>query len=405
MKFIEAVRKHAHWVLSGIGLTLYQSFNDFFRKNEFTVLSSTLVVVAVIFISVILIELFVFLKNREIRLFVKDKLVEILHFLLGNKTFTIKGTKNFDCYTHYDNFLNILDLIKSAVCKNQGLFIDYQYTGGKYHSAVKEELYGATCINKKKLKKTIEELGDYLGDYLDDVISLNYQYMEGYFQGRSEIQPRITVKAYRDDKIVDVYRKGSEYFSKYHLDQNTGFKQVYESGSYYICNNIPREVEKGRYINPRLDNKKVLDYLKLKDITKELDEQRWIDCWVGNHLEKDDQIIRATEESCYRSTLIVPMTLINNDGVSLDFKRHFEIPSPSGSRVGRAVYGFLCFDHREKDYFDAQIDCKFGYIFADILSLYFIEILNYTTFSKTFNEAYSHLSGLGISLLEENCNA
>ena len=54
--------------------------------------------------------------------------------------------------------------------------------------------------------------------------------------------------------------------------------------------------------------------------------------------------------------------------------------------IGRAIFGYLCFDHVDVGFFKDE-DIELGYIFADILSLYFIARATYTDFSDTYKNA------------------
>lgn len=53
--------------------------------------------------------------------------------------------------------------------------------------------------------------------------------------------------------------------------------------------------------------------------------------------------------------------------------------------VGRTIFGYLCFDHVEEEFF-TEVDIDIGYIFADMLSLYFIARATYTELSHTFSK-------------------
>jgi len=80
------------------------------------------------------------------------------------------------------------------------------------------------------------------------------------------------------------------------------------------------------------------------------------------------------------------MTLYRNE-LGEEFRKHFDIPKQNSEKEkSRAIWGLLCLDHREAHYFD-DLDVSIGYIWADILSLYFISALMYTDRSRTFNEA------------------
>jgi hypothetical protein len=56
----------------------------------------------------------------------------------------------------------------------------------------------------------------------------------------------------------------------------------------------------------------------------------------------------------------------------------------------RLIFGFLCFDHRERNYFEKN-DVAIGYIFADIMSLYFFRTWTLTRLSQVYSETKKRL--------------
>jgi hypothetical protein len=104
-----------------------------------------------------------------------------------------------------------------------------------------------------------------------------------------------------------------------------------------------------------------------------------------DHYWKDYQPGRDGHRSFYKSTLIVPLTLWNNE-VSQEFTNAVNI-----SDIERSVFGFLCFDHRDLDYFDESSDVFVGKIFADVLCTYVFIRMIYTDFSKTFEKIRGYL--------------
>ncbi|MCD4754916.1 MAG: hypothetical protein K8R75_03825 [Deltaproteobacteria bacterium] len=80
------------------------------------------------------------------------------------------------------------------------------------------------------------------------------------------------------------------------------------------------------------------------------------------------------------------MTLWNND-LTDEFKKLINLEN-----VERTIFGFLCFDHVETDYFDEETDVLLGYVFADLISLYIFSRLVYVEISKTFGNVEKHLT-------------
>ncbi len=86
-------------------------------------------------------------------------------------------------------------------------------------------------------------------------------------------------------------------------------------------------------------------------------------------------------ETCYKSTLIIPITFYNNT-LQEEFLSRFGM-----NNFERTIFGYLCFDHIETEYFNDAMDVDFGYIVADILSLYLVTTLIYTKRSTTYEHA------------------
>jgi len=189
-----------------------------------------------------------------------------------------------------------------------------------------------------------------------------------------------------------------DYFTEYPVSANTGFNHVYTTSEPYLCNDIPKAVSLGKYKNPRLNDIDAREYYKEFESSGKHDDYKWALSW--NDLIYDDDTKnkipenekRPPQEACYMSTMIIPMTLLNNEGLSDEFREHFHIPRPpGGTSKSRAIWGFLCFDHVDTDYFVEKLDIPVGYIFADMLSLILINRLNYVTYSETFGKAEKYI--------------
>lgn len=303
--------------------------------------------------------------------------------------------------THEKNLI-VLKVTQKAVCFNQGAFLQYMFITAERHKKVKDAFRDYQC--KKLLKEdisyeqTIEkisrlviELKDFININFYENTHENFKIMHAYYKHRSGADPRICVKgSFRaNDKstIVSVFRDSKvEYDSDADIELNTGFETIHKTGRYFLENNIPEAATKNKYYNPRLNNSDVRNYLKTHN-------NSWCDCWEG----------KSSETSCYKSTLIVPMTLWNNK-VSEEFKKIINMDN-----VERTIFGFLCFDHVDTDYFDEGDDVAVGYIFADILSMYVFTRSIYMEISKTFstvekwlnsNEEYESLKKIEIQKLD-----
>lgn len=149
-----------------------------------------------------------------------------------------------------------------------------------------------------------------------------------------------------------------------------------------------------RYENPRLISEQVALYSPpwwsrvplVGHIVPHGRDREWDRCWRGYELPVTDT---SPPEASYKSTLIVPITLWNND---LDqafieaIRNKFGIPT-----FERFIFAFLCLDHRERDYFDEKRDSDMAYVFADIMSLYFFRKWTLTALSSVYQYIQRHL--------------
>ncbi len=158
-----------------------------------------------------------------------------------------------------------------------------------------------------------------------------------------------------------------------------------------MCQDIPKEAKSGEYFNPRLIKEAVSNYTPenrikrcMRTKNKVYIDENWINCWKRAGTE-DGQSIKPHYRTCYKSTLIIPLTLWNNK-LDKRFLQKFNIKN-----VNRTIFGYLCFDHIETDYFNPVVDVDFGYIFADILSLYLLVRFIFVNQSATYNEVMNYL--------------
>ena len=257
---------------------------------------------------------------------------------------------------------------REIVCYNQGELAQYFLIASMLHRNLKEKITSSE-YDLALIKSSKEVLVDYLNRNLKRICEYNFERLKKYFKPRHDVTPRICVKATYKNNIVELFRDSAVgYYSSYSIESNTGFKFVRDEGKYYLNNNIPKSYFGGEYINPRLNS----------DISAYSKQNEWALFWNSNN---DVDI-----SSFYKSTLIVPMTLSNNQ--LSDLYRHLT----GIDNEERTIYGFLCIDHVASDYFNEDSDIDIGYIVADLLSLYLINRLNYTKSSVTFGRAKTLLS-------------
>lgn len=287
---------------------------------------------------------------------------------------------------------NVSSFMQEVVCYNQGEYVQYQFLAGEFHKALRKSPRNAAvlCENCARLE-------NFLNRNLECVAQRNFEHIiTNYFHGRHDIDPRVCIKANSvkngDSYILPVVRnKKVNYSSEYPINDNTGFKFVKKRGKYFLCNEIPESIVNGGYENERIDfdlarayweERKRQEQITSRDKDFQWDEA-WIKCWkIPKHENGSPKEVDPI--SCYKSTLIIPMTLWNN---KLDpcFLEKINIKVKEG--ISRTIFGYLCFDHVEENYFNDDVDIRVGYMFADILSLYMIARSTYTEFSETFLKA------------------
>lgn len=275
-----------------------------------------------------------------------------------------------------------LIVTQNAVCFNQSALIQFTYLLAEKHKALKETRKESP-EKSEEIEKYAKELIYFLNSEFHKIVLRNFELLHSYFDDRSEEKPRICIKGnintHYSDMVITVFRDSeSSYISDYEISENTGFSEIAKTGKYFLCNNLPKLAASGKYSNPRIN----IDLVKknsrsLSRRTPSLDE--WKKYWKDYESIKDDR-------SFYKSTLIVPMTLWNNE-LSEEFKKKINVKD-----IGRTIFGFLCIDHVKEDYFK-EADVRVGYVFADLISHYIFQRSVYTDLSKTFKSIINEIGG------------
>jgi hypothetical protein len=257
-----------------------------------------------------------------------------------------------------ESLLSTCALLKAFICDNQGWLADFIFTLSTGHKKIKDIYITELCTFGKKydieseeykdaVDKLKEELQPLAAEYRNDSWKLlqemcfrNYEHLCDFFRhlrkdasGRKTLPPRMTIKGYQyqNNFADDIYRKDKSYGGRSIANENSAFIHILTEGFQYICNDIPSmgaEVindSAGKpgfaYINPRLRNVEVMDYeerIQGKD-----DDKLWQNCWKTNV-----EGVSPPLDSCYRSTLVIPITLLNNKRLSPKFREHFRIREP-----------------------------------------------------------------------------
>ncbi len=272
----------------------------------------------------------------------------------------------------------------SAVCRNQGDLVQYRYMLSQKHRDLKEEIRSSEDIISDTTVRLAAEVASFAHKGFFDAVEDNFKLLSEYFAGREGGQPRMCIKGnFKNGErsaVVSVFRDQKVgYDSSYDIEENTGFLHCFRTGQHYLENDLVSAAAKGKYRNPRLRADLVRAVMSSSLIARfSTLDANWTKVWSG---------LGRQERDCYRSTLIVPMTLWNNR-LSAEFVERF-----GASNSGRLIFGFLCFDSPHKDYFIPD-DVDVGYIFADLLSLYAFDMLTHTEYSKTVNRVMESVSGM-----------
>jgi hypothetical protein len=291
----------------------------------------------------------------------------------------------------------ILGLLKRAICFNQGAIIEYGSLIAHKHEELKEAFI-ADKNDVEQLKRISVDMLNFMNRKLFESVYFNFEFIREYFDMKRSSAPRICLKGNfvvnSHDKVVSIFRdQPVKYYSDVHIDGNSGFRSIKENGRYFFENNMPEATVERGYVNPRLKADAVkADFKRVGKLETII--RNWDRYWV----EYDPS--KRGDSSFYKSTLIVPLTLWNNE-VSEEFENAMNLRM-AGEKIERYIFGYLCLDHRDVDYFDEEHDAALGYIFADMLSIFVFTRKMYTEASRTFTRIQEVLQARGVHLELEN---
>jgi hypothetical protein len=303
-----------------------------------------------------------------------------------------------------------LKYLKEVIRHNQGRLADYYFLSNSKHKKLKDK-FSEVSSSLNPSDEDLEDLGSsrnelekYLAETFRSICKENFDFLKNLYAHKctGTRHPRICVKAMTDDKIITMAR--DQYtafdFDGFKADENTAFKYIKHTGDKYICHDIPKAVAEDRYENLRIYRDSVIKYkrpswfrrLILRYTTDE--DCIWQSCWRRTESPLTGENLLSETSSCYKSTLVIPMTFVGGGGssaLSSEFQDHFEITFNTRTNDSKLTIGFLCFDHINLHFFDENEDVDLGYIFADLLSLYMIQFLNCTNYSSVFTQTESIL--------------
>ena len=241
------------------------------------------------------------------------------------------------------------------------------------------------------LEAALSDLDRYAYSKFDEAFGTSFSYISDYFVSDSQYRPRACIKVITEEGVAPLVRRPKPFAFIEGLSaapsENSAFDEIMgDPVRHYICNDIPKQISSGQYKNNRIDMSIFQRMLK-EYPDGHIPDKAWKKCWKKVRLTVDDTdetrpLLEPPTAMCYRSTLVVPMSLITQD-LGQEFLNQFRISADTGT----AVFGFLCFDHPEAGFFENE-DVDFGYMIADFLSLYIIQQLMYTDYSSVYKTAH-----------------
>ena len=264
---------------------------------------------------------------------------------------------SFSIFSGENNFIaklsganeKLLTKLSKFICYHQGAFIQYVFLAGEYHKDLKKE-FSLKEKNFLEIKRKHDDLLKYVNETLGNVVIRSFDIMHSFFEDRNPELPRICLKVNFDPdrELVTVLFRDQKvkYISEYSICENAGFLYIKNNGRYYLCSDIPNSTKSGDYFNPRLIKEAVQNYnnenwiKKIIRLNKKTSvDENWINCWKG--VVEDGKQIKPHYKDCYKSTLIIPLTLWNNN-LDKNFLKKFNL-----REINRTIFAYLCFDHIE----------------------------------------------------------
>jgi len=284
----------------------------------------------------------------------------------------------------------IVSVINEGICELQGTFAQYFLIASEKHKQLRQIVTTYKKLEEGKRSSYVDNINekyknliDYLNTELDKASQITEKYLLKYFDGQSKYPPRFCVKipyGKHGENIIDFYRKSYCPIQSFKVEDNTAFLHFKQTGKFYVCNNIPEAIKKGEYKNLRINIESVKSSYSQPNFVKKIwylltEQPEHDEVWRGFWSQNEESL---TSEYFYKSTLVIPMTLINTP-LSFEFYDiFFDDISDSRDKTSitekykKLAFGFICIDHRHTEYFYPEIDVRIGYIFADMLSLFFI---------------------------------
>ena len=297
--------------------------------------------------------------------------------------------------------VQLLTLLQAYTRYNQSSLLEYLFLADQKHKEIRDGL--SLNISVESLSEKVKVLNGYFEAQFSNVAKQTCDYLRIYFtkdycSERSEIPLRVAIKVIVNDEIVTLERfpKGLYEDVESQASENSAFEFLVAENQkgYYLCNDIPQAIERGHYKNNRIDIPAARQYIQSEEyqkaqlnlISPEEAGQDWAKCW-----KKVDMLsgieLSPPKTSCYKSTLVLPISLSSKDLKSTRFREFFYLDEEGASEVNDIIFGYLCLDHPLKNYFREETDVKLADMFADFLSFYMLPQVAYTQYSASYFRA------------------
>lgn len=309
----------------------------------------------------------------------------------------------------YRRLQSYVESNKAFVCEMQGWLATFMVNGSERHNQLRlavEAFQRSTSPQTQQvadLEAAMDAMTTFVDHHLACACQKVFTALDQHFAPRYRgnlYKPRFCVKLRERDGIYTLARNGGEV-EKQEIrfeaarNGNSGFEFVAKEGKPFFENNLPVRAKAGVYKNPRLDVGKVARYsASLWDrcrsyfVAGPIDDVRWMECWTNGG---GQQLPPAL--SCYKSTVIVPMTLLHHQ-VDHEFIHAFGTKSdklPADS--SKYNFGFLCADCHHTEFFEEH-DKVCLFVHADLFCLFLIQAYSYREHSPTFAAAEIELEKL-----------
>ena len=137
-----------------------------------------------------------------------------------------------------------IENLKRVLCVIQGRFAEYAYNS---HLADHDLQQALIKKDKIEIERSYQRSNSTLNIQLEKDIGVFTKQIQQVFVHKGGQFPRVCFKRPYTfngvEKVIVISRdRGASYTNEYELQKNTGFRNVKKTGSYYICNNIPKEL-------------------------------------------------------------------------------------------------------------------------------------------------------------------